>query len=353
MSARDNNVSLLTPPGTGAIATISMRGPQAWETIRSKFFSQRAELPANPILHRVWFGNFGSITGDEVLIAVKQIEPNVSIEIHCHGGKRVARWILEQLEANEETAFSHGIIGHEPRALLPLSQASTLRTACILLDQLNGAFQITVATILENWPNSQADWQRLKSLAILGKHLVEPWKVVIAGPPNVGKSSLMNALAGFQRSVVAAIPGTTRDVVRIRTAFHGWPIELSDTAGLRDTTEAIENAGITMARESLVNADLVVWVMDGSDAKAEQPPDFLQEPLVVANKADLPSAVPCDGIAVSATTRAGIPGLMAAIVKRLVPHEPTAGEAVPFTPELAEAVERCDTLDQIQTLVYL
>src|SRR5262249_7726954 len=118
-----------------------------------------------------------------------------------------------------------------------VQRAPTLRTAAILLDQLNGAFATEVRRILalfETDPRNAAfSLHRLAELGnTVGRHLVEPWKVVVAGPPNVGKSSLVNALAGYQRSVVSEVAGTTRDAVSVRTAFDGWPVELIDTAGL-------------------------------------------------------------------------------------------------------------------------
>src|SRR5205823_6640829 len=81
---------------------------------------------------------------------------------------------------------------------------------------------------------------------------------------NVGKSSLINALAGYQRSIVAPTPGTTRDVVRVPVALDGWPVELLDTAGLRGDAPALEAAGIEQAREQAASADLCVWVLDAT-----------------------------------------------------------------------------------------
>ena len=87
--------------------------------------------------------------------------------------------------------------------------------------------------------------------------------MVVAGAPNVGKSSLVNALAGFQRSVVSEIAGTTRDVVSVQLAFDGWPVELTDTAGLREA-EGLEAEGVARANRALAEADLVLWVWIGA-----------------------------------------------------------------------------------------
>ena len=87
---------------------------------------------------------------------------------------------------------------------------------------------------------------------------------MIAGAPNVGKSSLMNALAGYTRSVVAPTPGTTRDVVTTRLAIDGWPIEMTDTAGMRPTSSDLEQQGIDRAHDAVRDADLRIWLLDGS-----------------------------------------------------------------------------------------
>ena len=104
----------------------------------------------------------------------------------------------------------------------------------------------------------------LLARANLGRHLVRPWSVVLAGPVNVGKSSLINALAGYGRSIVHDAPGTTRDAVTATTAIDGWPVELCDTAGLRQGGDAVERAGIERAQERLAQADLAVLVFDRS-----------------------------------------------------------------------------------------
>src|SRR5205814_586923 len=129
--------------------------------------------------------------------------------------------------------------------------------------------------------------QRLEALIPLGQHLVEPWRVVIAGAANVGKSSLMNALAGYTRSVVSPIPGTTRDVVTLRLAIDGWPIEMTDTAGVRQASSDLEQQGIERGRAAVKAADLRIWLVDGSTE-----PVFPDEPndwCMVINKTDLPA----------------------------------------------------------------
>jgi tRNA modification GTPase len=332
-------VSVLTPAGTGAIATVEVAGPRAWEIVRALFRPAGPKpLPEVPELHRFWFGTLG----DEVIVAVKQVEPEPRVEVHCHGGRRVVRWIVEQLVASggrEPPVASPSNRGLPPPArLLPF--APTLRTAAILLDQLHGAFDRVVSDILANPESAAEPLAELARFAPVGRHLVAPWKVVIAGPPNVGKSSLVNALAGYPRAVVSEVAGTTRDVVTVPVAFDGWPVELADTAGLR-AAAGLEAEGIDRAEAWIRSADLVIWVMDATAGEPSRPGSRVG--LVVVNKTDQPSAWNLDqhpdALRVSALTGDGIPGLAAAIVHQLVPHAPPPGAAVPYTPHLADAVE--------------
>jgi tRNA modification GTPase len=221
----------------------------------------------------------------------------------------------------------------------------------ILLDQLHGAFENAVTRILAT-PNL-AGLSELAAFAPVGRHLVDPWKVVVAGAPNVGKSSLVNALAGYQRAVVSEVAGTTRDAVSVQLAFDGWPVELADTAGLRHAT-GLEAEGIERARRVLAEADLVVWVLDGTALEPTWPDPAHDWPKArnlrfVVNKCDLPQAgwvltEAADIPGVSATTGAGIPELVSTIVTRLVPHPPPPGAAVPYTPHLADAVEAANAV---------
>ena len=344
----DTAVSLLTAPGTGAIATVEVRGPRAWELARHLFKPAGKPLPESPELHRFWFGTLGS---DEVILSVTSHD---TIEVHCHGGRRVVRWVMDQFLASGGRQPSECVAtqlscdslgGLTPPARL-LEQAPTLRTASIILDQLNGAFANEVRRILalvETDPVEARDpLHRLAALGnTVGRHLVEPWKVVIAGPPNVGKSSLVNALAGYKRSVVSEVAGTTRDAVSVRVAFDGWPVELIDTAGMRDA-EGLEAEGIERAHQALTDADLGVWVIDASVSDPVFPTitsgvveGLLSTRWVWAkNKSDRslwPGDFPVAALAISALTGEGISALATRVVNRLVPDPPSQGAAVPFT----------------------
>ena len=343
----DTAVSRLTAPGTGAIATVEVRGPRARELAKRLFTPAGKPLPEAPDVYRFWLGTLG---GDEVVLAVTAAD---AIEVHCHGGRRVVRRVVEKF-------LSQGCV--EKRNPRPsdegfdlLRRAPTLRTASIILDQLGGAFANEVQRILALLEsNSHAATEPLRRLAALGdtvgRHLVEPWKVVVAGAPNVGKSSLVNALAGYQRAVVSEVAGTTRDAVSARTALAGWPVELTDTAGLREA-EGLEAEGIDRARRELGAADLVLWVMDAStrdevypDAETEAAVNLPMARWILAmNKADRslgwPPNHPPGAIHLSAATGANIPRLAEWIAYRLVPDPPAPGAAVPFTLQLIELVE--------------
>jgi tRNA modification GTPase len=337
-------VAVLTPAGAGAVGTVAVTGPRAWGLARELFRPVGAKpLPDAPEPHQFWVGRLAG--GDEVVLAVRAVEPAVRLELHGHGGRRVVRWVVEQFTARSCVEVGRPV--DEVWGLL--ARAPTLRTANVLLDQAHGAFDRAVRSILaqlDAGTDPRPALAELARYASAGQHLVEPWRVVVAGPPNVGKSSLVNALAGYQRSVVSPVPGTTRDVVTTTVAFDGWPVELADTAGLRDAT-GLEGAGVERARALLSQADLVTWVTDASADELEFPDEHTAEvigrkSLYLLNKSDigleprndtLPGMVP-----VSALTGDGIAGLVAWVAHRLVPAPPPPGAAVPYSPALADRV---------------
>lgn len=317
----DTVVACLTPPGKGAIAVLAVRGPRAW-SIACAAFRPRGKKELPEAAPAGWFGVgfMGSGGEDEVVLACLAED---RVEVHCHGGPQVVRMLERTLEERgaRPVAWPEMVEAEEgperAHVLDLLTRAPTLRTANILHEQLHGARRT----------------ERFERLRSLGVHLVEPWRVVLAGAPNVGKSSLANALAGYERCVTAPTPGTTRDLVGIRVALDGWPVELTDTAGLRAGEEALEEEGIARARRTLAEADLVVWVLDGAADPVRPEPD-LAGSLRVINKTDLAPAWDWanepEALLVSAVTGAGVPDLIAAIVGRLVPEVPEPGEAVPL-----------------------
>ncbi len=166
--------------------------------------------------------------------------------------------------------------------------------------------------------------------AAAGAHLREGFNVVIAGPPNVGKSTLMNALARRDVSIVSAIPGTTRDLVEVPLELRGYPVTLVDTAGIRDTDDPIESEGVARARRRAEQADLTLWLSDSGEPSGTPTPAG-GPALGVLTKADrLPTGDVCEAAAgatirISALTGAGIDRLLDAIAN--LAEERMAGPA--------------------------
>jgi tRNA modification GTPase len=369
-------IACLTPLGKAAVATLGVRGPLAWTITHTLFRPRRGTLPEVPCVGKFWLGQLGAAVRDEVILAVKETTPALSLEIHCHGGPAVVR-LIESLYAEggvqvctwqEMLRATTGPVW-QLDALEWLVQAPTERTAAILLDQYEGAFNRSVAEALAARASGRAEVaaeliHRLARRAALGRHLVRPWSVVIAGAPNVGKSSLVNALAGYTRSVVSATSGTTRDVTTTTLAIDGWPVELSDTAGLRDATGAIEAEGMARARATVAKADLCLCVLDGADASCAGLGGLSGQ--VVINKTDLAPAWDWsrfpEAPRVSATARAGLHELCDAISRWLVPDLPAPGEAVPYSPALSDRMaaavallgsNRMATTQELQAALFL
>ncbi len=347
-------VACLTPPGRAAVAVLAVDGPRAWEAVRPLFRTRSgAEWPAEVEPGRFGLGRLGDAVADEVVLTVRRGGPSPGLELHCHGGRTNVRFLLDLLAGRglrvcdwREFLRRTETDALRAAAAVALAEAPTVRTAAVLLDQYQGAFAAALDGVLTALGRGDVDaaaagLDALTRYAPLGARLTRPWRVVVAGPPNVGKSSLVNALAGYQRSIVTPTPGTTRDVVTTRLALDGWPVELADTAGLRETTDALESQGVRRAREAAESADLCLWLLDAS-APLPSPAATRTDGTAqwVVNKIDLPTAWNPDellgAVRVSARTGAGLAALCDAVSRRLVPDPPPAGAAVPFTPALAE-----------------
>jgi tRNA modification GTPase len=348
--------AVLTPPARGAVATIGVRGSGAINAVGRRFRPASGQPLESFSGGRVVFGRFRMAGGAEEELVIGLLGPE-RIEVHCHGGIAAATAVASALASEGccTITAAEWISGEHTdslaaTALLVLGQARTERTAGVLLDQYRGALRTAICSINDllhqgDAAAAKAGLERLLTRSDLGLHLVQPWRVVLAGRPNAGKSSLMNAIVGYERAIVFEQPGTTRDVLAAITALDGWPLELADTAGLRAAEGELEAEGIERAWGEIAHADAVVFVVDTTAAwDAElwvQIEGRASQRLVVHNKCDL-RPPPNDGrpasVAVSAKTGEGIEALCGALVELLVPDSPAPGEAVPFTKEQAESL---------------
>jgi tRNA modification GTPase len=350
----------LTPEGRGALAVLRLWGPGALAVADAAFRPARGRSLARTRPGRLRLGRIGAGRGDEVVAVVIEGDPP-EVEIHCHGGPAAVALVVAALvdggaERRQPGAWARHAAGTaiEAEALVDLARAPTLRTAEILLEQaqgaLAGAVRELIAAVGVDSAAALHDLEILRRHAAIGVRMVTGWRVVLAGRPNVGKSRLLNALAGYSRAIVDAAPGTTRDVVTVSTALDGWPVELADTAGLRDPEGPIEAAGIARARARQRAADLVVLVLDRSEpwnrddqALVEAARSAESMTLIVANKADLPAAwePPAGRMPVVSAERGdGIEALVGILGRRVVPTPPPPGAAVPFRPAHLRRIDR-------------
>lgn len=345
--------ALLTPAGRGAVAVVQAWGDGATTAVSRCFrpvsLHSVADLPINRLAFGRWRDDAATngdsdVAGEELIVRRRTDD---EWEIHGHGGTVAVAAVLRSLERGgcavvswrEAMASQHD----DPsvvEAYTALAAASTMRTASIALDQTAGAFTHVMNEIVRLLQAGSLDEARRRrdrvlDLAPAGRFVSRPANVVLVGRPNVGKSSLLNALVGYRRAIVFDAPGTTRDVVGAATVFDGWPIELFDTAGLRDPGDSLEAAGIDRTLRRTADADLTLLVCDSSVAWSDEDRRLAAEhprALVVHNKADLcspPSDRPT-GCVVSAGAGFGLDELMAMIVERLIPVRPQPGEAVPL-----------------------
>lgn len=359
-------VALLTPMGRGALAVVGVAGPSAGQLV-TRLFSPRgprplADRPDDAVVFGRW-ENTAGVAGEELVVVRRAAD---HFEIHCHGGLAASEAVIASLErlgalrqAWPEWLRSGGMPAIEVEAREALTMAGGPKAARILSRQLAGgleaAFTLVERLVAERRVvEARAALDRLARAARVGLRLVRPWRVVLAGSVNAGKSSLVNALAGHARAIVSSEPGTTRDLLETRVVLEGWEVDLIDTAGLRDDGGAggglgsVERAGMARAISACEGADLVLRVVAADEQVDSASAAEQDRALLVRSKADLAEgdAANCSmgGVWTSAVTGAGIPALVAEIVRRLVPEE--AGEpellsgAVPFTERQVALVER-------------
>ena len=338
-----------TGTGRAAVATVSVRGSRAVELVMSRF--QPAGRDVKSLRRdRIYFGTWTWQTYVEELVVCRVDDDEV--QIHCHGGRVAAAAILDSLDHAGARIVSSGewLQQFEPdrfvrEALELLPRLNTAKTVAIALDQARHAMRIALETVGQHLACRDAgaamkSLQQTLGYGSLGTRLGTPFRVVLLGPPNSGKSSLINALVGFDRAIVHHQPGTTRDVVTTETAVDGWPVTLSDTAGLRTTNDPVEQAGIELATQSLHTADLVLLIEDLSAEPAKLAGEATStnfaaagdiRSLRVGTKCDLEEHSHDVDVRTSSLKRTGIKLLCRRLIEELVPHPPTAGAAVPLS----------------------
>ena len=332
-------IAVLTPPGRGAVAVVACTSDisildGAHETSPLCIARDGHLFHGRPI-NRITFARWGTDHPEDVVVCRTS---ETEFEVHCHGGSAAVERIRKELTGalgTTATQVRHESANNEHLRLISaawdaVSRATTLKTADLLLHQAAEAWPAALAHAQDSDAPRSPDWRsRALEWKQFGRHLTEPWTVALVGQPNAGKSSLMNALAGFQRSIVNPTPGTTRDAVTLDVAFDGWPIRLIDTAGLRDSADELESAGIERAQRVMSNADLILHIFDAT----QQQPATIDRAIPVANKIDLrPDSIwPDSTMPVSALTGTGIDQLIDRITLTLIPDLPPRGLAIPVS----------------------
>lgn len=392
LRAQDTIAAVATPPGAGGIAVIKISGANATTILGQIFRPAKRSLrrQANFEHQRVYYGHVmhpdeGAL--DEVLVTVMQAPHSYTtedvVEINCHGGTLVTRAVLDLVlgqgaraaEPGEFTrrAFMGGRINlSQAEAVIDLINAKTHRATRAGLQQLMHGVDQKVQRLqaqltsyladIEAYLDFDDDLEESIPIAPLGEGIqteilpqlqaliishrerrlmTEGLRIVIAGRPNVGKSSLVNLLLNQDRVIVTAMPGTTRDTIEEWIAIDGTPVVITDTAGIHASQELVESMGIEKSREAIGRADLVLFVIDGSMAlQAEDIQIFNEisniEYMIVLNKmdlwetraprADLARITKDMPVAISALTGEGATNLRQCIVERIgLDSEPEDG----------------------------
>jgi len=380
----DTIAAIATAGGTGGIAIVRVSGGEA-EAILKKMFIPAVKREYFES-HRLMYGravDAGGETLDEVMAVLMRAPSTYTredvAEIHCHGGSASANAVLGRALAlgarmanpGEFTrrAFMNGRIDlARAEAVMQLIGANSQAAARASLRQLEGGVSGFVRRVSDRLKDVMAlleastdfpeeveeeatagevamqlrkiaDEIRLCSDSRSARMLREGASIVLAGRPNVGKSSLMNALLNQERAIVTSIPGTTRDVLTERISIGGVMAELSDTAGRRDTQDPIERIGVDRARRAAEGADVVLIVldaageMDPSDAELVKHAD--ERAIICLNKSDLPPVLTSRQLSdmtdakimeLSAQTGMGLQALLDELGRRIAVGEENSGQ---------------------------
>lgn len=360
----DTIAAIATPPGRGALGIVRLSGPGA-DTIARKLCGELPEPRVAALRH---FRDADGAAIDEGVV-LRFVAPNSFtgenvVELQGHGGPVVLQALLAAACAQgarlarpgefSERAFLNGRIDlAQAEAIVDLIDAGTRDAARAALRSLDGALSARVTALVDeltalrvfvegalDFSDEDVDWladaslhlrvttlrqhlQQLLADAGRGRRLRDGLTVALTGRPNVGKSTLLNRLAGAEVAIVTDIPGTTRDLLRENLDLDGLPLTLVDTAGLRDSDDPVEREGVRRARAALAQAEAALFIVETpqgitapDQALLETLPAGLQT-LVVHNKCDLAGVTPGrweqDGrvhLRLSASTGAGVDGLV-------------------------------------------
>ena len=306
LSECDTVAAVATPPGIGGVGIVRISGPAAPEIARAIL----GHLPKARYAHFCHFRNIKGETLDQGLAlyfpSPQSFTGEHVLELHGHGGPVVLDRLLQAALALgarvarpgefSERAFLNGKLDlTQAEAVADLIESSSIEAARAALRSLEGVFSRRVLAITEqliglrlhieaalDFPEEEIDFladeklldgaqrltaqiEALRAATFQGQLLHDGMTVVLAGRPNAGKSSLLNALAQRDSAIVSPIPGTTRDVLRERIQIDGLPLHVLDTAGLRDSTDTIESEGVRRAHEAMQRADRVLLLVDDSE----------------------------------------------------------------------------------------
>jgi tRNA modification GTPase len=368
----DTIVALATPPGRGALGIVRISGPRALDVARAISPARRPLEPRRATLIRIHAEGPAAGAVDRVIATYFRAPHSYTgedvVEVTAHGSPIVLRAIVRaavdagaRLARPGEFTLRAFLAGQidlvQAEAVRDLIAAATPLQARVAFDQLEGTLTRRIAALdavlfdliarLEaslDFPDEgyhfiPADETRsrisdvagginaLLADAHRGRLIREGATVVLAGRPNVGKSSLFNALAGTDRAIVTSLPGTTRDLITEPIDIHGIAVTLVDTAGARQTENVIEREGVARGAQARGVADLIIVVVDRSEPLTDDDVRLLDETssrprVIVTSKCDLPAAAALSGIDVSAVTGEGLQLLRCAIARELSGEEP-------------------------------
>lgn len=341
----DTIAAISTPPGEGGLGIIRISGKDAFPVARRVFRPAREKdwLKESYKMHYghvVDEGSGGVI--DEVLLTVMKSPRTYTredvVEINCHGGIVPLREALKAVLAAgarladpgefTKRAFLNGRIDlTQAESVIDIIRSKTDASLRVALAQLDGQLSARIGAVQDrilgllagleasiDFPEDDVEEQTVPRLAESAREIVrelerllesagtgriyrEGVKTVIAGRPNVGKSSLLNALLGQERAIVTHIPGTTRDVIEETINIKGIPLVLADTAGLRETHDLVERIGVQKTRDFLAGADLVLFVVEASEGLTGEDREILKDidrekTILIVNKIDLGENIP-------------------------------------------------------------